>query len=58
MAIFYSLLAGALATSLAEYFLHYNLVDFVVDKVKSVLGLVGSEASRLKADLRAQLRRL
>lgn len=31
-----SLAAGGVATSLAEYFFHYNLVDLIVDKAKAV----------------------
>lgn len=35
-AVIISLVAGALATSLAEYFLKYNLIDLLVDKVKGL----------------------
>lgn len=48
MKILLSLLAGGLATSLAEFFLHYNLVDLVVDKIKALFGAA-------KADLKAKL---
>ena len=37
-AVVFSLLAGALGTSLAEYFLAYNLVDYVKDKLKALFG--------------------
>lgn len=35
-AVIISLVVGALATSLAEYFLKYNLIDLLVDKVKGL----------------------
>lgn len=52
------LAAGGVATSLAEYFLHYNLVDLVVDKTEALFGAAQSEAQKLKADLRAKLKAL
>jgi len=50
------LAVGGVATSLAEYFLHYNLIDLIVDKAKALIGLEQSLASRLKAEVRAKLR--
>lgn len=37
-AVLISLVSGALATSLAEYFLRYNLIDLLVEKVKGLFG--------------------
>ncbi|HEX8838455.1 MAG TPA: hypothetical protein VF748_16045 [Candidatus Acidoferrum sp.] len=37
-AVLISLVSGALATSLAEYFFRYNLIDLLVDKVKGLFG--------------------
>jgi hypothetical protein len=36
MSFVYGLLVGAAATSFAEYFLKYNLVDFIKDKLLAV----------------------
>ena len=46
-AVLIALASGGLATSLAEYFLHYNLVDLLVDKVKKLFGLAEEEAKDL-----------
>ena len=40
MGYLYAVLAGAVATTLAEYFLHYNLADYVKDKIVDLLHLV------------------
>lgn len=40
-AVLISLVAGGFATSFAEYFLKYNLVDLIKDKI---LGLFGKKS--------------
>lgn len=37
-AIAISLAAGGVTTSMFEYFLKYNLIDLIVEKVKSLFG--------------------
>ena len=39
-AVLISLVAGALATSAAEYFLHYNLVDYIKDGVLKLIAKI------------------
>lgn len=43
------LAAGGFATSTAEYFLKYNLIDLIKDKVQSLLGLVKKAETNVKA---------
>lgn len=42
--ILIALVAGAYATSTAEYLLKYNLVDFTLDKIKEFFGIVEKDA--------------
>lgn len=48
VAIVVSLLIGAFATSTAEYVKNYNLVDLIIEKVKSLLG---KTEAKVKADV-------
>lgn len=50
-AIVISLLAGALATSSAEYFLKYNLVDYIKDGILKLFG-------KAKAEVKAEVKKL
>jgi hypothetical protein len=38
-AVLISLVSGALATSVAEYYFKYNLVDYILEGVKKLLHL-------------------
>jgi hypothetical protein len=38
-AVVISLVAGGLATSTAEFFMKYNLIDFLKDKIMTLLHL-------------------
>jgi len=49
-----SLVAGALATSYAEYKFSYNLYDYVVEGIKKVLGI----AKKVEADAKAVEKKL
>lgn len=40
-AVLISLVSGGVATSLAEYFLHYNLADLVKDKIVGLFRSIG-----------------
>lgn len=47
-AVLISLAAGGLATSFAEYFLKYNLVDLVKDKILGLYNKVLGKAEAVK----------
>jgi hypothetical protein len=50
-AILISLVAGGLATSLAEYFLHYNLIDLIKDKVLGLFGKAKAIEEKVESKL-------
>jgi hypothetical protein len=52
-AIAISLVAGALATSFAEYHFSYNLVDYIVEGVKKLLGFATKAEAKAIADAKA-----
>ena len=45
-----SVLGGAAATSTAEYFFKYNLVDFLKDKLLSLFSKAASSAAKAAED--------
>lgn len=50
-----ALASGGLITSLAEYFLHYNLVDLVKDKILAIFGKAKAAEVKLQAEVKAKL---
>ncbi len=52
-AIVISLIAGALATSLAEYKFSYNLVDYIVEGVKKLFGFAAKAEIKAITDAKA-----
>lgn len=53
--VFLLLLAGGLVTSTVEFFLNYNLVDFLKDLVLRLFGKVSSFAQAKASRLQRQL---
>ena len=50
-AVLISLLSGAAATTIAEYFFKYNLVDLIKDKILALFG-------KAKAEVKAEVKKL
>jgi hypothetical protein len=60
-AVLISLAIGGVLTSTAEYFLHYNLVDKIVDLFRSAEAIAQTQINRgeaLVSNARAKLNRL
>lgn len=53
--VFGLLLAGGVATSLAEYKFQYNLVDLVIEKVKSLFGKAKADVVNSVQDVAKKL---
>ncbi|HEX3156814.1 MAG TPA: hypothetical protein VHV32_19450 [Candidatus Angelobacter sp.] len=51
-AILISLVSGGVATSLAEYFLNYNLIDLLKDKVLALFGKAKAEEQKAVTEIK------
>lgn len=54
-AVLISLAAGGFITSTFEYFLKYNLIDLIVEKVKGLFGKAKSDVAAEAASLEKKL---
>lgn len=50
-----SLIVGGFATSFAEYKLDYNLIDLIVDKIKSAYGTAKKDVNAVRTDIKNKI---
>lgn len=55
-AILISLVAGGFITSGFEYFLKYNLIDLIKDKVLGLFGSAKAAEVKVVADIKAEIK--